>query len=65
MCGNHKGPRTAKAILRKENRAEGIRLPDFRLNHKATLKQHKNRHRSMEQDRNPRNKPRDLWSTDL
>ena len=59
----HKKCRIAKTVLRKQNGAGGINLPDFRLHYKATViktvwRWHKNqKYRPMEQDRKPEVNP--------
>ena len=62
-------PQIAKLILRKKIKAGGIVIPHFRLqsysHQNIMVLAWKWTHRLMKQDREPRNKPTDIWSINL
>ena len=63
ICMKYKKSQIAKAILRKKNRTGGINLPDFRLyDQDSMVLAQRQKYRSMEQNRNPRDKSTHLWT---
>ena len=63
----YKKPQIAKAILRKKHGTGGLNLPDFRFYYKASHQDsivlaQREKYRSVEQNRKPRDKSTHLWT---
>ena len=70
FVGNPKRPCIARGMLKKKTKAGGITVSDFMLSCKAVMIKtmvlaQEQTQRSMEQNREPRNGPSILWSTNL